>query len=283
MSFNLTRRHALIPAALIAGVLLNGVPALAIFGLGDVVFDPSAFATLGHIWSENVSTGEKIVEETNQLIKIYSTGMALYNNAAYMKQRFSSGARNGWMTAVQQGVDNYTGNHYGETVLWPQVMNGAPSLAPQAWVNATVTMQAQQGALSANPSLGSPQAASLALVEMIDGASVQCMQNLAQYRKNSQANAQPISFFRLKVTDDSDGTGSAIEQMMLGNIAQVQHNDEQRAQGTIQSCMATQQTLANKQMRDEIVDGMNYSSHVQQALSQQTWDTGTNPFGERLP
>lgn len=263
----------------IGAALVFAPPAKAIFGLGDIVFDPSAFATLGHIWSENISTGEKIIQETNQLIKIYSTGMALVENAQYMKQRFSSGTRTAMMTAIQSGADNYTRNHYGETVLWPQAMNGAPAMAPQAWENASVTMQANS---YASPALGSPESAALALVEMIDGASVQCMENLGQYRQNAIANAQPISFFRLKMSDDSDSTGSQIEQMILGNFAQAQNNNELRAQGTIQTCEATQQMLANKQVRDEIVSSMNYNAHLQQVLNQPGWDA-SNAFAGRMP
>lgn len=277
MSFELRKR--LVVGGLLSALLFTP-PAKAIFGLGDVVFDPSAFATLGHIWNEDISTGAKILKEINQLEKIYSSGYALYENAQYMKQRFSSGARSQWMTTVQAGVDNYTHNHYGETVLWPQVMNGGPAMAPQAWTNATVAMQAQSSADS--PILGSPQAAALALVEMIDGASVQCMENLGQYRQNAVKDAQPISFFHLKMTDDSDGTGSQIEQMILGNFAQVQHNNELRAQGTIQTCEATQQMLANKQVRDEIVTNMNYAAHVQQVLSESSWDA-SNAFTGEMP
>lgn len=275
-----TKRNLVIGAAAASALMLYPMQAWAIFGLGDIVFDPSSLAELGHIWNEDISNGAKIVAETNQLIKIYSTGMAMYQDAEYMKQRFSTGTRQGWMTAVQTGVDNYTRNQYGETVLWPEVMNGTPAMAPQAWSNATVAMQAQS--LSSNPVLGSPQAASLAMVEMIDGASVQCMQNLAQYHQNSINNAQPVSFFHLKLSDDSDSAGSQIEQMILGNYARVQANNEQRAQGTIQSCQALQTTLANKQMRDDIVNNMNYAAHVQQVLNQQSWDA-SNAFAGTMP
>lgn len=279
MLFTSTKKRSI--AILLAGAVLFVAvePARAIFGVADLVFDPSSLAELGHIWNEDISNGAKIVAETNQLIKIYSTGMAMYENAQFMRQRFSSGTRAGWMTAVQTGVDNYTHNQYGETVLWPQVMNGAPAMAPQAWANATVAMQAQA---TSNPAIGSADAASLALVEMIDGASIQCMQNLAQYRQNAIANQQPISFFRMKASDDTDSAGSRIEQAILSNFGIIHTNNELRAQGTIQSCEAVQQTLAAKQMRDEIVNNMNYSAKVQQDMNSQSWDA-TNPFAGEMP
>lgn len=255
-------------------------PAKAIFGLPQPVFDLSAIAELSHIWNENISTGQKIVLEINQLMKIYSTGMALRQNAEFMKQRFSGPTRLGMMTAVQRGVDNYTKNQYGETILWPQVMNGSPAMAPQAWANATVQMQAQSS--MSRPLLGSADAADLALVEMIDGASVQCMENLGTYHQNSIANAQPISFFHLKASDDTDSTGSQIEQAILSNFGLIQNNNELRAQGTIQTCEATQQVLANKQVRDEIVNNINYSAHLQQALTSSSWDA-TNAFSGVIP
>lgn len=279
MPFVTKKRGVAIAAA--GAVLFVAVkPAEAIFGLGDITYDPAAVAELTHIWNENISTGAKIVEEYNQLVKIYSAGESLYQNAEFMKQRFSSGTRSGWMTAVQTGAGNYTRNKYGETVLWPQVMNGAPAMAPQAWTNATVAMQQQAAAVS--PAIGSPEAASLALVEMIDGASVQCMQNLSQYRQNAIANQQPISFFHMKASDDTDSAGSQIEQMILSNFGMIQNGNELRAQGTIQSCEATQQMLAAKQTRDEIVSSMNYAAKVQQDMSNSTLDA-SNPFAGRMP
>src|ERR1700761_5673221 len=85
-------RGAAIMTAILGGLALLPVqPALAILGFGDIVFDPSSYTTLGHIWQQDISTGAKIIQEYNQLVKIYTTGMSLQLFARAMAQSFHSG------------------------------------------------------------------------------------------------------------------------------------------------------------------------------------------------
>ena len=44
-------------------LLLVPTPAAALFGLGDIVFDPTSYATLAKIWSSDASTLTKVTEE----------------------------------------------------------------------------------------------------------------------------------------------------------------------------------------------------------------------------
>jgi hypothetical protein len=56
-------------------------PAFAIFGIGDVVFDRSSYATLGTIYDSNVPNGVKIAQELAQATKILTNGIQVYTLA----------------------------------------------------------------------------------------------------------------------------------------------------------------------------------------------------------
>src|SRR4051812_44105442 len=85
-------------AGCMAVLLLLPFPAAGLFGLGDVVFDPTSYATLAKIWSSNVSTYAKVAEEVAQLDNIYAQDMATYNQAMAMAKRIESLKRIKWKT-----------------------------------------------------------------------------------------------------------------------------------------------------------------------------------------
>ncbi|HTU47448.1 MAG TPA: hypothetical protein VMF91_20465 [Bryobacteraceae bacterium] len=265
MTFRLTPRSrgGLIMATLLVVLLFMPLqPALAVFGFGDIVFDPSSYATLGHIWQEDISTGAKIVQEYNQLVKIYTTGMNLYNFSRAMAQSFSSGQRMAWMMAVEPAVNDYTGSRYGETVLWPRMMNGGPAFAPQAWTAATVPMNSYPY-FNAQAAIGSTMA-DLATVEAMDGSATKCLQIVAQHQMNGPLNQLAFLGLRFSQSDDGAGTNSQIEQLNMLNASNSQAVNEARTQSMIHSCEVQQQIIANKIQRDAIVNHLNFMGQVDQ-------------------
>jgi hypothetical protein len=256
-------RGAAIMTAIVIGLALVPVqPALAIFGIGDIVFDPSSYATLGHIWQEDISTGAKIIQEYNQLVKIYTTGMSLYNFSRAMAQSFRSGQRAAWMMAVEPAVNDYTESRYGETILWPRMMNGGPALAPQAWTAATVPMNAYPY-FNAQAAIGSTLA-DLATVEAMDGSATKCLQIVARHQLNTPLNQLAFLGLRFSQNDDGSGTNSQIEQLNMLNASHGQAVNEARTQSMIQSCEVQQQIIANKIQRDQIANRLNFMGQVDQ-------------------
>jgi hypothetical protein len=69
---------------------VNPQPLYAIFGVGDVVFDPTTYATIGEIWDQDISNGAKLVETYNQTVKIVENGLQMYNLAMAMSQRIEN-------------------------------------------------------------------------------------------------------------------------------------------------------------------------------------------------
>jgi hypothetical protein len=119
-----------VAAGILAALLLVLVqPAKAILGFGDIVFDPSSYATLGKIFTSDASVLQKTIQTFNETVKIYTNALQMYQLAMAMSQHFSHPQKASWMTVAQTAANDYTRNSYGETVLWPQMVNGRPALA----------------------------------------------------------------------------------------------------------------------------------------------------------
>jgi type IV secretion system protein TrbJ len=229
-------------------------PAKALFGIGDIVFDPSVYAAVGQIWASNASMLAKMIEEYNQIVKIYSVNMQTYNQALSMATRFTHLDHQFWITQGMSRVNDYTQNKYGETIAWHGLVNGNPSVAAGAWGNASLE-------LKDNPSLAQTASAksALASVEVIDGTNTRCLQVIAQYRQNVSANEQQIQALQ----NSFNGANSQMQQLEVMNAANAQAANESRAQGELQACLSEQQAESAKVTRDQITETLNFNTQKQ--------------------
>ncbi len=84
----LQKKWMTVPLLLGIGYLaINPQPMYAIFGMGDIVFDPSSWTNLGHIWSQDISNGAKLIQTYNQTVKIVQNGLQMYSLAMQMSRR----------------------------------------------------------------------------------------------------------------------------------------------------------------------------------------------------
>jgi type IV secretion system protein TrbJ len=225
------------------------------------VFDAGNWAMLGHIWSEDISTGAKLIQEYNQLVKIYTSGMQIYNLGMSMATSFKTGDKSAWMTLAQLATNDLTQDKYGETLTWPAMINGHPGLAPQAWATATFPVTHDSFMLGEIPG-GSRLLAKLASLHAIDGASVDCLETIGNYRGNAAMNLAPILKLAISHLDGTASTNSNIEQLNMVNAHQEQANNELRAQGALASCLAQQATLQNKLQRDDIAEALELQGEI---------------------
>ena len=242
---------------LVAGLLFVPQPALGIFGFGDIVFDPTSYATLGHIWEQDISTTAKIVQEIEQMEKIYANGVQVYTLASAMSHSFDGSHKAEWLTVAQMAAADYTQDKYGENSNWAKTLNGNPALAQSAWSSATVPFS--HGSFLDADTRMRPL---LATMEALDGSSTKCLATISTYRANSVLNLAPILKLAIARADGTADTNSHIQQLNLLNAGNEQANNEQRAQGTVNSCIVEQQILASKMQRDQIADHLNYLGKV---------------------
>lgn len=249
-------------------ILLLPSPAAAIFGLGDIVFDPTSYATLGRIWSSDASTLTKVTEEVAQLGRIYANGVQAYTEAVAMAKSFNRANRSNWLTVGITSVADATGNRYGETANWAALVNGNAALASQAWKNATLPI-GDDGSFLSHETLGaSANLSNLASVEALDGSSTKCLSEIAEYRSAAQSNTLAINQLQSADNDDGESTNSGIEQLNLVNAAQAAALHEQQSQGALHACLVEQQILANTWQRNAATETMN--TYGAAAASRQT-------------
>ncbi len=252
-----------------AALLLMPTPAAALFGLGDIVFDPTAYATLAKIWSSNASTLTKVTEEVTQLGQIYANGVQTYKQALAMAQRVNQFTRLNWLTVGITEIHDATANQFGEAANWAALVNGNPALASSVWKNATLPMSANSSTFLSGEMLGSSaNLANLASVEASDGSSSKCLGEIAEYRSAAQTNTIAIAQLQSADNDDSDATNSEIEQLNLVNAAQAAGLHEQQSQGALHACLVEQQVLANTWQRNAAAEAMN--SYGTATVSRQT-------------
>jgi hypothetical protein len=104
-----------------AAVVLTSIPAFAIFGLGDIVFDPSSYGEL-------VAQVSQLSQQYAQLVKTYNMITSQYNQMVTDAKMISSKAR--WRAMVSPWSLPSATNTYGTTAGWLSGVNkGIAALA----------------------------------------------------------------------------------------------------------------------------------------------------------
>ena len=243
-----------------AALLLTATPSFALFGIGDIVFDPTSYASL-----------------ISQLTTLESQYNMLKNNIAHFS------VKQQWQTTLHTLENVNVANIFGETAGMSIALNtNSPSASSTAWKAAAVTMNGSAPAYLASQTLGSSRTSQLALIETSDAVSPDCLTAVGQYRTARSENATANTSLLSQQFDGSDSTNSEVQQLNLLNAAEAQNMAEMQSQGTLQACLASQMTLANMERRNAQAEDLNTAVFVQQQRSANdtsaanegsTWDT----------
>jgi len=243
-----------------AALLLTATPSFALFGIGDIVFDPTSYASL-----------------VSQLTTLESQYNMLKSNIAHFSFKQQ------WQTTLHTLENVNVANMFGETAGMSIALNtNSPSASTTAWRAATVSMNSGATSYLAGQSLGSARMSQLAMVETADSVSPDCLTAVGQYRSDRSTNATANSSLLSEQFDNSDSTNSEVQQLNLLNAAEAQRMAEMQSQGALQACLASQMTVANMQQRNAAVEDLNTAAFVQQQRSvndvsaaneSSTWDT----------
>ena len=222
-------------------LLLTATPSFAIFGIGDIVFDPTSYASL-----------------LTQLTTLESQYMMLKNNIEHFSFKQQ------WQTTVQTLENVNVHDTFGETSGMTTALNSnSPSASSAGWTAATVPVSSDLASYASSQAPGSPQMAQLAMVEMSDAVSPDCLTAVGQYRAARAQNTDASSSLTANQLDTSSGTNSEVQQLNLLNAAEAQKMTEMQAQGTMQACLAAQTAVANMQQRNAAAADLNTAVFVQ--------------------
>lgn len=107
----------------------------------------------------------------------------------------------------------------------------------------------------------------LAMIETSDAVSPDCLTAVGQYRNARSSNSTANNSLVSSQFDESDGTNTEVEQLNLLNAAEAQKMAEMQSQGALQTCLASQMTVANMERRNAAVVDLNTAVLVQQQRS----------------
>jgi hypothetical protein len=259
MKFTLTKRRKWLLGTG-AALLLTATPSFALFGVGDLVFDPTSYASL-----------------VSQLTTLEAQYNMLKNNITHFSWKQQ------WQTTLTALKNANVANVFGETAGINVALNtNSPSASLTGWKAATVSVNSSTSTYLAGQPVGNDRMSQLAMIEMSDGISPDCLTAIGQYRAARTQNATSNSTLAAQQIDGTDTTNTEVEQLNLLNASEAQKMSEMQSQGTLQTCLASQMTVANMQQRNAAAQDLNTAAFVQQQRSTNdtsaanegsTWDT----------
>ena len=228
---------------LIGGGLLLATATTSLAQFGGIVFDPTSY-------------GELITQATTA-----------YNQLKTMEaniQHFS--LKNVWATTETQMKQANVKNLFGETSGMTTALNtDSAASSSTAWSMSNVPVSGSTTAYLQGQQVGnSTQLSQLAMIETSDSVSPDCLTAVGQYRAARTASATANADLAQQQLDTSSNTNSEVEQLNLLNASEAQKMTEIQAQGVLQTCLASQMTVANMQQRNAAAQDLNTWSFVQQ-------------------
>jgi hypothetical protein len=241
MNITLTnRRKWLLGAG--AALLLTATPSYALFGIGDIVFDPTSYASL-----------------VSQLTTLETQYNMLKNNITHFS------VKQQWQTTLHALENVNVANMFGETAGISIALNSnSPGTSSTAWRTATLPMSGNTTSYLQGQTLGGSRTSQLAMIETSDAISPDCLTAVGQYRAARAENVTASSSLNSFQFDNTDATNTEVQQLNLLNAAQGQGMAEMQSQGALQVCMAGQMTVANMERRNAAVEDMNTAAFVRQ-------------------
>ena len=243
-----------------AALLLTATPGFALFGIGDIVFDPTSYASL-----------------VSQLTTLETQYKMLKNNIEHFSFKQQ------WQTALNTMKNANVRNLFGETNGMTTALNtNSPAASSTAWTAATVPVIGTTTTYLAGQTPGSTQLSELAMIEASDSVSPDCLTAVGQYRAARTQNAAADNSLASEQLDGSTTTNSEVEQLNLLNAAEVQRMSEMQSQGVLQACLASEMAVSNMEQRNTAATDLNTAAYVAQqraandtsaASEGSTWDS----------
>ncbi len=240
---------------IVAGVLFAcaATPSFAIFGLGDIVFDPTNYAEL-----------------ITQATTAYSHYTAFVHNVEHFNWKQS------WQTEKNALEHVPFKDVFGETDGMDTALTTNNSAAAQAaWQNSTVQVNSGATVYLASQNSGSASRSQLAMIEASDSTSPACLNAVGPTVQPSPSMPAPSKISKSSQLDTGDDTNSEVQQLNLVNAAQAQQLVEMKQQGLLHACLAQQMAVANMQQRNAAANDLNTWGFFQQ----QRQMNNANPSG----
>jgi type IV secretion system protein TrbJ len=225
-------------------------PALALFGLGDIVFDPTSYGEL-------VSQLAQMEQQYEQLIRSYQMLRNQYDWWVRMGQTIPQQMMNTLRTPSTPWSAFSADDAYGSLGPWVQAVNQGYGAAA-GYKNATQALTAMAGALSKVPAGQADRIKNaVATVELTDGANVSDMDLLGKLRTNATAMQGAIAGLEAASLSADPNLNTEIAVLNKINVAGVLNVKSAQDTNKLLAALAEQRIIEAKRTRDAEVQAIN--------------------------
>ena len=252
----------------------------AIFGLGDIVFDPSNYA-------EAIQQLYQMQQQYAQLVESYGMIRNQYNQLVWMAQQVPVNMAARYRALATPWQNSSASNTYGTTGGWITGINTGQGVTA-GYSQATEPLQAYGAALSNIPSDQLDRLkTNYGTVELADGANLSAMETIGRLRANAPAVESAIQ----GLEDDSLSNDPEMntEIAVLNKINAANLIALRNAQDTnkLLVALAEHETIDTKQRRDADAEAINnhirFMTEGQAALSAQAAGASQAMLDWRMP
>jgi isoleucyl-tRNA synthetase len=239
-------------ALLIAAVLV--APALAILGLGDIVFDPTNY-------EEAIQEFVQLSQQYVQLVQTYQMVENQYNQMLRMAQQVPVNMIQRYQALATPWTPSTATNAYGTTSGWIAGINGGSDVMA-GYTVATSPLGTYGNAFGSIPADQQDRVKkSYANVELTDGANLSGIQTVGQIRGNATGVEAAISNLENDTlsSDPSMNTEIAVlNKINAANLIDVRNTQDANK---LLVAMTEQQILQAKRQRD--AEAQAFNEHIQ--------------------
>jgi hypothetical protein len=241
-------------------LVVCSAPALAIFGVGDIVFDPTSFGEL-------VKQFVQLEQQYQQLVQTYQMIQNQYNQMLFMARQVPVNMALRYSAAVTPWLNSSATNVYGTTGGWTSGINTGLAVSG-GYSAATVSLGTYGGALGNIPTDQlSRVKTDYATVELTDGANLAGIETLGRLRANAPAVESAIQNLQNDSLSSDPNMNTEMAVLNKINAADVIGLRNTQDANKLLATLAEERLVEAKRQRD--AEAQAFNDHIQFMLQGQ--------------
>ena len=267
-------------AVSLLGIIMVAAPALAILGMGDIVFDPS-------IYAKTVQELLQLKDQYDQLVNTYHMVENQYQEMKWMAQTVPVNMAGRYKALATPWTPSSATNTYGTTAAWIEGINSG-SNASGAYAAAIEPLGAYGGAFSNIPADQVNRIkTNYATVELADGANIAALQTIGQLRQNAAQTGAALEALEQDSLSSDPDMNTEIAVLNKINAAHVMALRNGQDTNKVLVALAEEQILQAKRERDAEARAFNqhigYMTQAQGLMNAQSAGASAAMLAWRMP
>jgi len=254
--------------------------AFAVFGVGDVVYDPAAVANL-------IKQFHQMEQEYSQLVATYQTVRSQYSQMIFMAKMVPTELRARYRTLATPWRSSAATDTYGTTASWIAAINSGLGVQ-SGYQQAIQRLNAYGGVFSHIPTEQLDRVkVNYATVELTDGANQNAIDLLGRLRANAPQMATAIQNLETDTLSSDPNLNSEIAVLNKINAANLVGLRNGQDTNDLLVALAEQGIVDAKRKRDAEASGINehirFIGEEENILRAQTGDPSARMLAYRMP